>query len=201
MSQIVDLTGARFGQTTVLGFAGYVYGRVIPKKRAKPRNIATWRCRCDCGTEHIARGTNLKTGNTLSCGCLHSGGRAIERHGHHDSPSYSTWEHMLQRSDGKMKGRHAHIYAHVTVCDRWRSFAAFLEDMGERPAGTSLDRIDPDKGYEPSNCRWATPKQQARNLRTTRRIEIGTESVALADLAEFLRVRPEALWRSMGAAG
>lgn len=80
-----------------------------------------------------------------------------------ESPTYNSWRNMRDRCapGGKYHGR-------VAVCERWRSFGAFLADMGERPPGTTLDRIDNDRGYEPRNCRWATPLVQANNRRPAR---------------------------------
>lgn len=177
MAKMHDLTGQRFGETTVMAFHG---------REDNARKRIQWLCRCDCGTEHVARAENLKSGNTSSCGHLHSGGRPVERHGHHASPTYATWEHVVQRCTNPNNDKWD-LYggAGVTVCDRWRdSFVAFLEDMGERPEETSLDRIDPDKGYEPKNCRWATILEQNRNLRTARKVQIGSRVVPLNDLTE-----------------
>ena len=87
------------------------------------------------------------------------------RHGHCTdrkvSPTYSSWESMHSRV--KNQARHAH----ATICDRWKRFDNFLEDMGERPEGKTLDRIDNAKGYNPDNCRWATPTEQCRNRSNT----------------------------------
>ncbi len=105
------------------------------------------------------------------------------RHGHHangkPSPTYVTWQHMKARCNDK---RH-HAYDSyggrgVNVCDRWTSFDDFLADMGERPAGMSLDRIDNSKGYEPGNCRWATAKEQASNRRHPKPIKLSLDDRA-----------------------
>lgn len=173
----IDLTGDRYGITTVIEYWGRVW-----------TNHHAWLCRCDCGNEHLAGGNHLRTGVTKSCGCLHSGGRAVERHGHHDSRTYSTWEHMIHRCTRPNYYKY-HLYGGrgISVCDRWRnSFVAFLEDMGERPEGKTLDRYpNPNGNYEPGNCRWATAKEQARSSRKAYRIEWKGEVRSLSEIAEM----------------
>lgn len=95
-----------------------------------------------------------------------------DQHGHarQKSPTYQTWMSMRRRcSDPTNKSWKYYGARGVRVCDRWAEFANFLADMGERPDGKTLDRIDPDGDYEPSNCRWATPLEQRHNQRRTRR--------------------------------
>jgi len=89
---------------------------------------------------------------------------ALTRHGMYRTPTYRSWDGMKQRClNPKATGYARYGGAGVTVCDRWLSFENFLADMGARPEGTTLDRINPTLGYEPGNCRWATRSEQNRN--------------------------------------
>lgn len=162
MAAFADLTGQRFGRLTVIAAAGH---------RATK---TAWVCRCDCGTEIVAIGNNLKR-RTRSCGCLNSERARVVHttHGHgsrqRPDPTYSSWLAMKARCENpKSISYPRYGGSGVRICARWaHSFENFLQDMGERPADRTLDRINPNGNYEPGNCRWATHSEQRINRRVT----------------------------------
>lgn len=150
-------------------------------------------CLCDCGKKTVLRVNALRTGGTKSCGCL-----ALERayalnfkHGgccHYKvTPEYSTWVAMRQRcSNENMEEYKNYGGRGIKVCDRWSVFEHFLSDMGKKPKGHSIDRIDRNGNYEPSNCKWSTAKQQARNTSKTLMVTFKGERIAIGDLCDRL---------------
>lgn len=167
MANIINnLVNRRFGRLVVTGDSGI---------RTKSRGVV-WSCVCDCGATALVSGNNFR--RTRSCGCLlREHAASLDRshlttHGMSRSPTWRSWIAMRQRCyDKKQKCWKYYGGRGITVCDRWRfSFANFFADMGERPPGASIDRIDNDGNYEPGNCRWATQKQQIANQRKKDRV-------------------------------
>lgn len=179
MSKRKDLSGKRFGRLTAISWKEF---------RGKE---SFWNCRCDCGNDHVVALGNLQRGSVSSCGCL-----AVEltikrstTHGLSSSKTYVSWRRMLARCyDKKRPGYPMHGGRGIKVCRRWRKFENFLADMGEIPQGLTLDRIDNNGNYEPSNCRWATGKQQARNRRSSVFIEFNGQTKTLVEWSEHFGV-------------
>lgn len=130
-----------------------------------------WLCRCDCGQEKVVALFRMTSGHTRSCGCVK--GKVNFRHGMKGTPTHNTWCAMKQRCENPAHDSYEFYGARgITVCQRWRdSFEAFLADMGERPEGMTIDRIDSTGNYEPGNCRWAPEDEQARNRSSTILVE------------------------------
>jgi hypothetical protein len=133
--------------------------------------------RCDCGTRKLVRRNNLVGGRSTSCGCVGIAKRNArdDYHGLRGTPEYNTWRGMLQRCQNPSNDCYKQYGGRgIRVCERWQSFELFLEDMGPKPNGGihSIDRIDVNGNYEPSNCRWATAVEQINNRRNTKYVTL-----------------------------
>lgn len=145
-----------------------------------------WECLCVCGNTTYARGVSLKRGEYRSCGCWTKDRMKntppAETHGFSSSPTYKSWATMKRRcTDTGFKDYPHYGGRGIKVCDRWlQSFANFLEDMGERPEGMTLDRRRSTLGYSPRNCRWATRLTQGGNTSRVHTLEYRGERHSLA---------------------
>ena len=160
MSKKLDLIGARFGRLVVVARAGF--------HASKNGQVALWFCACDCGTMLTIRQPYLRCGDTKSCGCFRSEVASNLNRSHslaHKDETYDTWVLMRQRCNNtKASGYKYYGGVGISVCERWGSYENFFADMGRRPLDKpTIDRIDPYGNYEPSNCRWASWKDQAAN--------------------------------------
>ena len=157
--KFIDLTGKRYGRLVVLKRIGTKCGHPL------------WKCVCDCGETHEALASTLKAGATQSCGCLRRELVIVKNttHGLSNSPEYIIWGHIKARCLNKNSQAFKYYGGRgISICPKWEhSFKAFLDDMGERPTVKhSIERVNNDGDYEPSNCQWIPIAEQAWNTRS-----------------------------------
>lgn len=168
-----------------------------------PRKRAVWDCICSCGRLHTTEGSNLRRGKTRSCGCLAKESQSLvaksrATHAMSGTQAYHIWHAMILRCSKPTHPKYKNYGGRgITVSERWKSFALFHEDMGEKPERMSLDRIDNNLGYSKENCRWATYEEQSRNKRTNRWIEFNGDRLILSDWAKKLNVSVQNLQRRL----
>lgn len=186
-----DMMGFRSGKLAVISQS--------PTKEKR----AMWLCMCDCGNTRIVMGKYLRRVEVKSCGCLHrqplDPAQSKVTHGHTMrgiwTRTYRTWSAMISRCHGEYSSAYYKYGAKgITVCEKWHTFKNFLEDMGERPEGKTIDRIDNAKGYEPGNCRWSTLREQMQNQTKTRFITFSGETHCLTEWSRILGISPTALF-------
>lgn len=187
-----DLEGLSFNRYLVVSYAGKIKGTQM------------WNCVCDCGTERIAQAGNLLNGHSKSCGCFGrevTSKRSITHGESGKAGEYQSWRSMLDRCRRPSSPAFVHYGKRgIGVCDRWLLYKNFLADMGRKPSSDhSLDRIDNNGNYEPSNCRWATPKEQSRNRRNGRLLTWNGKTQCVAAWAEELRVGTALLYYRVNA--
>lgn len=162
--KVKKMIGKKLGRLTIISEA--------PRKNSKPY----YNCLCICGNKTTVRKYNLIDSKkpTRSCGCLGKEKRSIAlkkkltKHGKCGTPTYHSWGSMIQRSTNDNNDRfHQYKGRGITVDESWLDFTNFYKDMGKRPKGKSLDRIDNNKGYSKNNCKWSTPSEQINNRSNT----------------------------------
>ncbi len=172
MGAAIDLSGQRFGRLTVTG----------PAERGGDGG-KRWICRCDCGTATTVRAANLTQGYSKSCGCLARESKLARftTHNMTGTPEFVIWKGMHSRCRDMGNSGYA-LYGGrgITVCERWSKFENFYADMGQRPDGMTIEREESNGNYEPSNCRWATPTEQANNTSRNKMIAVGDRIMTMA---------------------
>ena len=171
MRKYTDVAGQRFGRLLALRHLGE----------------GKWLCQCDCGKQSTPSVTALKKGMTQSCGCYHQERRV--KHGFYKDRQYRVWLSMRQRCENPNDRSYKNYGGRgITVCERWQEFVNFLADMGPRPKGFDIDRIDNSRGYEPGNCRWVSRRQNLLNTRLTRMLTYNGETLPMRIWADRIGV-------------
>lgn len=164
MRRMTDLTGQRFGRLTALNYSHSIKG------------LAVWNCQCDCGNEKAIRGSDIRNGKSLSCGCLRSEelSERLTKHGRSGTRMYKIWTDMKKRCDNTNHVNYVRYGGRgIGYCERWKDFTNFYKDMHETYQDhLTIDRIDFNGNYEKGNCRWATMEVQWNNTRKCVFIEI-----------------------------
>ena len=188
MSIPLDLTGQKFNKLTVLEF-GYA------KQQPSGRIYYFWKCQCECGNIKYVSTKGLRHGGTKSCGCIHP---LINGLSH--TRLHKIWHGMKRRCYSKTCKNYQHYGEKgVVMCDEWLGDDGFLKFYNWSMANgysedLTIDRINPEGNYEPSNCRWATKKQQSNNQRNTKRYEYNGKNLSLGEWADETGISRETLY-------
>ncbi len=191
MGKVIDITGQRFGRLVAV--------ELVDTPRGKE-----WLCNCDCGNTHTARSNHLRKGAIKSCKCLAHELTSARRSTHQmtGTPTYIAWGSMKTRC---LNSNHKYwdLYGGrgIKLCKEWESFDQFFADMGERPDGLTIERIDVDGHYCPKNCCWATPKEQANNRRSSCFIEHDEKRQTMQQWSEELGIPQTTLWNRLNTLG
>lgn len=183
------LEGQKFDRLLVVKFSHIdKHGKVV------------WECLCDCGNISFVNTSSLTTGNTRSCGCINKENPSNIKHNMSHTPEYNSFAGAKDRCNNLNNTRYDN-YGGRGIRFLWKSFEQFYKEMGPRPEGTSLDRIDNNGNYEPGNCRWATNSEQTNNARSNIKIEIDGVSKSLARWADYFGLNKQTVYTRYSEAG
>lgn len=200
----MDLTGQKYGRLTVV--------ELLPRAPTQAYYAKRYHCTCECGATIETFANALRSGRTLSCGCLRRERASVNikkaraaapvapnlKHGLSGTPEWATWADMRKRC----REHSGYAGRGIVVDPRWEVFENFIADMGRRPSPDhSIDRIDNDGNYEPGNCRWATRKEQARNRRSNALLTHVGRTQTIAAWAENTGVKPNTIWMRVHVLG
>ena len=182
-----SLIGKKFNRLTVISFFG------------THQNKNKWRCKCICGNFCLVTAHKLKSGHTQSCGCLHKEGpKHLTTHGLRYHSAYTSYVHMLDRCNNNTHVSFSNYGGRgIKICERWldskKGLLNFIEDMGERPEGYHIDRIDNNGPYSKENCRWISPGDNSRNKRNTFFISFNGKTQCITDWAVEIGVSTQCI--------
>jgi|SRR5208282_367021 len=186
-TRIIDIQGKRFGRLLVIGRARNL--------KVNGHTYARWECQCDCGEVVTVRAASLRYGNTQSCGCYQSAraSEARRTHGMSRTRLYGIWRAMISRcSNPNVVNYHNYGGRGIAVCRQWQNSGNFIRwalSHGYQ-SGLMIERRNNDRGYKPSNCYWATRKQQARNKRSNTFLKMGGKRLTIVEWSELLGIPP-----------
>jgi len=186
---MTDLVGKTFGRWAVVAYLGRIH-----------EWHRLWLCVCSCGRSKQVLGHHLISGQSQSCGCLcrERTSAANSKHGKCKMRSYKTWKQIRERCFNRNNTGYKHYGARgITVCKRWKKFENFFEDMGERPEGLSIERINNNRSYCKSNCKWATFYEQANNKRNNVRLKFNGKILSLTQVARITGIKAWTLRRRL----
>lgn len=191
MPASLNLAGQRFGRLTAIS--------PVPNYKHLHRG---WECLCDCGNTVTVRVQQLRAGKTQSCGCLRRDNPPTLSHGHTRrgkvTPTYSCWQAMCARCHNPNHPNYKQFGAQgIIVCERWSVFENFLADMGEKPGGLQIERLDNAGNYEPENCRWANRSEKGFNNRASRKYTVNGITKSFGQWAEHLGIGRVSLWERL----
>jgi hypothetical protein len=185
MNAMINLCGLKFGLLVAIEYAGK----------------CKWLCQCECGNKTVVRTQNLKNAKTKSCGCLRHQESKCKTHGMTSTPEYRTWSKMIGRcEDINNKSYNTYGGRGIKVCRRWRnSFECFYSDMGARPNGNSIERIDVNGDYEPKNCKWIPLIEQNLNKRNSRLYDYEGDRITLKQIVDRTGLPKTTVFRWLNA--
>lgn len=172
--------------------SGHRQGKLVATKTYRVDGKTMVDCICDCGSKRTMLAQVFQRFSTKSCGCEIKASNLV------NSPTYHSWVGMKQRCLNASHDAYENYGGRgISVCDRWMKFENFFEDMGEKPNGLEIDRIDTNGDYEPNNCRWTDRITNIRNRRNTRWLTHGGKTMTLSEWARYLNVPRERISRRL----